>query len=115
MIRRRECNGGGNKVGGSIDRTAGALKQIGLSHTQFTILIGSRARRTQNSTNDIDVVRIGHLKPAKIGSRFRNQPISYTDYDIDTFLDLYERGSVFFTTYLKKESCSRGARRLCSG
>jgi len=109
MIRRRECNGGGNKVGGSIDRTAGALKQIGLSHTQFTILIGSRARRTQNSTSDIDVVRIGHLKPAKIGSRFRNQPISYTDYDIDTFLDLYERGSLFLYHIFKEGKLLEGS------
>jgi predicted nucleotidyltransferase len=72
-----------------------ALERIGSSKAKFTILIGSLARRTQNSSSDIDVVRIGHKESTKLKIQSKNQAVSYIDYDIDKFMELHERGSLF--------------------
>lgn len=71
------------------------LEQIGSRKAKFTILIGSLARRTHNTSSDIDVVRIGHRESTKLKIQSRNQAVSYIDYDIDKFMELYERGSLF--------------------
>jgi predicted nucleotidyltransferase len=70
-----------------------ARECVGARGRNFTILIGSRARRTATSRSDIDVVRIGHKRPAP--GRIGKQAISYIDYDFDKFCDLYDRGSLF--------------------
>lgn len=61
---------------------------------QFTILIGSRARRAARSWSDIDVVRIGHKEPIQ-ANRDQKRLVSYIDYDSEKFCELYNRGSLF--------------------
>src|SRR5207247_1431685 len=80
----------------SADRGAAVTRQrLGSKRPKFTILIGSRARSTQNSASDIDVVRIGHKRSVKLHNRGRKRHISYVDYDPDAFLNLYKGGSLF--------------------
>ncbi|WP_278399954.1 nucleotidyltransferase domain-containing protein [Stutzerimonas kunmingensis] len=63
---------------------------------KFTILIGSFARGTGGIHSDIDILRIGHeervARPKYIDARI---PISYVDYDEESFNKLYEGGSLF--------------------
>ena len=65
-------------------------------NTKFTLLIGSFARGTGDLNSDIDVLRIGHtmpvIKPASINPRL---PLSYVDYDLNSFFKLYDAGSLF--------------------
>jgi len=73
----------------------------------FTILIGSQARCTQDRFSDVDIVRIGHTNPiAKIGKR-GVQP-SYIDYDMATFSLLYERGDLFLYHIFKEGRLLQG-------
>lgn len=62
----------------------------------YTILVGSFARETNNKNSDLDIVRINHNNsinhvfdvPKKI-------PVSYIDYDLKSFFELYNQGSLF--------------------
>jgi len=70
-------------------------------HPRFTILIGSRARRTEDQSSDLDIVRIGHTNPAtKIGKQ-RVEP-TYIDYDVSAFWRLFERGDLFLYHVFKE-------------
>jgi hypothetical protein len=65
----------------------------------FTILIGSCARGTDDPYSDVDVVRVGHVRALtkaerKIAAK-PGAPVSYIDYDNDSFASLYESGSLF--------------------
>lgn len=66
---------------------------------EFTILVGSCARGTNDAHSDIDIVRVGHKRPlrkAQLRTLSRPEsPISYIDYDNASFASLYETGSVF--------------------
>jgi hypothetical protein len=95
VIKRRVLNGRGEKVVRSDNCAVAAIEHLGSRQAKFTILIGSLARQTQNASSDIDVVRIGHKESRKLKNQSKNQMVSYVDYDIDTFLELYERGSLF--------------------
>lgn len=63
---------------------------------RFTLLIGSFARGTGGCSSDIDVLRIDHKRrvkrPINIDHRL---PISYIDYDFDSFSKLFNEGSLF--------------------
>ncbi len=62
----------------------------------FTLLIGSLARGTGHLHSDIDILRIGHThcitRPTNIDQRL---PLSYVDYDLESFSKLYNEGSLF--------------------
>jgi hypothetical protein len=66
---------------------------------QFTVLIGSCARGTGDAYSDIDVVRVGHVRPLKNAKRKTlansDGPVSYIDYDVASFESLYGAGSLF--------------------
>lgn len=66
-------------------------------HSQFTILIGSTARHSDEFSSDIDIVRIGHRNPIsrRVAQCDRLEVISYIDYDHRKFTDLYRDGSLF--------------------
>lgn len=67
---------------------------------ELTILIGSCARGTSQAGSDVDVVRVGHrqtVKRSTISSlaRAAKGPITYIDYDLNTFCGLHRSGSLF--------------------
>jgi predicted nucleotidyltransferase len=63
---------------------------------QFTLLIGSFARGTGGIGSDIDVLRIGHKRRVKRPVKLDySLPISYVDYDLDSFKTLFDDGSLF--------------------
>ncbi len=63
---------------------------------QFTLLIGSFARGTGGVGSDIDVLRIGHKRRVKRPVKLDySLPISYVDYDLDSFKKLFLEGSLF--------------------
>ena len=81
---------------GSAGRTE-VINYILRTRPQFTVLVGSRARRRSRAASDIDLVRIGHKRPAptrlvKLGRPAR---VSYIDYDAAKFAKLYGKGSLF--------------------
>lgn len=102
MNRPQASNGTGERIARSDSDTASDLKRLRSRRSKFTILIGSRARRTQNSSSDIDVVRIGHKEPARLKNRSTSQLVSYIDYDTDQFFALYEHGSLFLYHVFKE-------------
>ena len=102
MSGRQVRNRRGDEAAGLNDRAAAALRHIESRQAKFTILIGSHARRTQNSSSDIDVVRIGHKKSPKLKNGPTNRVISYIDYDSDKFFDSYEHGSLFLYHVFKE-------------
>jgi hypothetical protein len=61
----------------------------------FSVLIGSRARHTHDRVSDTDVVRIGHKRRLKLETQRPIGSVSYIDYDLVKFSDLYRRGSLF--------------------
>jgi predicted nucleotidyltransferase len=61
----------------------------------FIILIGSVARGDYGSESDIDICRIATEKEVKRKDKWPNGPLSYIDYDEETFLHLYNQGSLF--------------------
>jgi predicted nucleotidyltransferase len=80
----------------AISRSDGKLKKPSAT-ANFTILIGSRARRTDDRQSDIDIVRIGHRDVTAVqckGSR-KIRDVSYIDYDAEKFSQLYDDGSLF--------------------
>jgi predicted nucleotidyltransferase len=72
-----------------------ASDTLGSTKAKFTVLIGSRARRTDGCGSDIDIVRIGHKRPVKLHARRTPDTITYVNYDLAKFSDLYQRGSLF--------------------
>jgi len=63
---------------------------------KFTLLIGSFARGTHGADSDVDILRIGHFDKVKLGFSVSNSnPISYIDFDIHDFTDIFEDGSLF--------------------
>jgi predicted nucleotidyltransferase len=95
VTKPRTSNGSNRKTGAFCRRAAPSRKRIRPKIGRFTILIGSRARRTQKSYSDVDIVRIGHTELATIKERARKDSVSFIDYDVDKFSDLYEKGSLF--------------------
>jgi predicted nucleotidyltransferase len=95
-------------------RALAARSCIDPKKARFTILVGSRARRTSNSGSDIDVVRIGHKQPETTKSRYPKRLVSYTDYDTDKFCDLYDRGSLFFYHMFREGRLLEGSRTAWS-
>ena len=67
-----------------------------MDRLKFTLLIGSFARGTGGIHSDIDILRIGHEdkvdRPKYVDPRI---PISYVDYDAESFNKLYLDGSLF--------------------
>lgn len=61
----------------------------------FVVLIGSVARNDFNLTSDIDICRIGTSLEVKRNKNWPSGPISYIDYDINTFTQLIEIQSLF--------------------
>ena len=63
---------------------------------KLTLLIGSFARGTGDLHSDIDILRVGHtqsvMRPENIDWRL---PMSYVDYDSESFSKLYDEGSLF--------------------
>lgn len=67
-----------------------------MNKLQFTLLIGSFARGTGGRGSDIDVLRIGHKRRVKRPEiTDYSLPISYVDYDFDSFNKLLNEGSLF--------------------
>jgi predicted nucleotidyltransferase len=96
VIKRQRSKQHRNNNGVHLRRVLAAKSCIEPRTARFTILIGSRARRTSKAGSDIDVVRVGHKKPLARNGRHQKRLVSYTDYDIEKFWDLYGRGSLFF-------------------
>lgn len=80
---------------------------------QLTVLIGSFARGTEELHSDIDVVRVGHrkrLSKSKIDCLARSKaPISYVDYEPETFASLYKSGSLFIHHVLTEGRLLQGS------
>ena len=76
------------------------------------MLIGSRARRRSRATSDIDVVRIGHNRPAstRLGKLGRPAGVSYIDYDAAKFAKLYGKGSLFLYHVFNEGKLLQGNR-----
>jgi hypothetical protein len=89
-----------------------ALSYLRLQKPKFTVLIGSRARRTQKKESDIDIVRIGHREPVSLdnGSGKKGKDISYIDYDPKKFSELYRNGSLFLYHVFTEGSLLQGSR-----
>src|SRR5690554_2655246 len=67
-----------------------------MSKMQFTLLVGSYARGTGGRSSDIDLLRTGHKKRVKRPVISDDSiPISYVDYDFDSFNKLFNAGSLF--------------------
>jgi predicted nucleotidyltransferase len=82
---------------------------------QFTVLVGSYGRGAGEADSDIDIVRIGHTRPFKksrLGKLAHPKaPISYIDYDPESFARLYESGSLFVHHILTEGQLLDGDRR----
>lgn len=61
----------------------------------YTILIGSVAKNEQKQESDIDIVRIDNENIIERNHDWPLGPINYIDYDFETFMKLYDMGSLF--------------------
>ena len=67
-----------------------------MEKSEFTILIGSFARGTGTQISDLDILRVGHNRSIQRPSNIDECiPVSYVDYEMDTFLKLHGDGSLF--------------------
>jgi hypothetical protein len=62
----------------------------------FTVLIGSVARRTHGHDSDVDILRIDHKRsvPAALCVP-AGMHVSYVDYDRASFMEFHTAGSLF--------------------
>ena len=86
------------------------IRYLRRSKPQFTILIGSLARRKTRPTSDVDIVRIGHRRPLSGAFRGLRQKgeLSYIDYTAEKFAELFQGGSLFLYHVFNEGSLLQG-------